>query len=219
MLAVLLACASPCAGSVPAKSRVTSIGSARRLLLGTTVTIEGTVTVPSGAFRASINDEGFALQDSSGGIYVSLKVNMNLRVRQRVRVTGRLGESMGLLLIVAESAKAVRTRGTGPEVKPESVASGRISEATEGRLVSVAGTMTRAVVSDLPYGYRVFLDDGTGEAQVYLSASTGIDPSSLRAGQRLSVKGFSGQYKDHYEVSPRFASDLGLRGWKRRPTP
>jgi uncharacterized protein YdeI (BOF family) len=205
--------------AVEAEDKVISIAEARRLPLGTLVTIEGAVTVPSGAFKASINDEGFALQDVSGGIYVSVKANASLRVGQRARVTGKLGESMGLLLVLPEGAQAVRGRGAGAQVKPESVASGRVSEATEGRLVRVAGMITRAVVSDLPYGYRVFLNDGTGEAQVYVSASTRIDPSHLRPGQRLSATGFSGQYKDHYEVSPRNASDLSLRIWKRRPTP
>jgi uncharacterized protein YdeI (BOF family) len=198
---------------------VMSIAGARRQPLGTLVTIEGSVTVPSGAFKSSIDNEGFALQDGSGGIYVSLKANMGIRVGQRVRVEGKLGESMGLLLVLPQSAAAIRARGAGARVKVESVASGQINEATEGRLVRVAGMITRAVVSDLPYGYRVFLNDGTGEAQVYVSASTGIDPSSLQPGQRLSATGFSGQYKDHYEVSPRFASDMGARRWKRRPPP
>lgn len=206
--------------SVSRKAKVVAIAEARRLPLETLVTIEGSVTVPAGSFKASINDEGFAVQDDSGGgIYVSVDAKQNLRVSQRVRVTGKLFEKRGLLMLLPESAKAIEALGAGAEVKPLTVASGQINETTEGRLVKVRGMMTRAVVSDLPYGYRIFLDDGTGEVQVFVSASTRIETRSLQQGQRLSVTGFSGQYEDHYEVSPRFPSDIVPLRWKRRPAP
>ena len=39
---------------------------------GTEITIEGFVTVAPGAFKSAMEDEGFALQDSSGGVYVKM---------------------------------------------------------------------------------------------------------------------------------------------------
>jgi uncharacterized protein YdeI (BOF family) len=188
--------------------------------LGTVLTIEGSVTVPSGAFKASVADDGFAVQDRSGGIYVSMKASLGLRVRQRVRLTGKLAESLGLLVIVPDDASAIEVRGRGKDLMPERVQTGKVNETTEGRLVKVAGKMTRAVTSDLPYGFRVFLDDGSGEVQIFVSASTNIDVSNLKRGQRLTVTGFSGQYKDHYEVSPRFQADISLLPKRnRRPAP
>ncbi|HEX8494005.1 MAG TPA: hypothetical protein VF658_14260 [Pyrinomonadaceae bacterium] len=203
------------------KTKVMLIADARRLPLGTIVTIEGSVTVASGAFKASVADEGFAIQDKSGGIYVSMSTGLGLLVRQRVRLTGKLAESLGLLVIVPVDAQAIEVRGQrGSEVKPENVLTGKIGETTEGRLVKVKGMMTREVVSDLPYGFRLFLNDGSGEIQVFVSASTKIDLSKLQMGQRLSVTGFSGQYKDHYEVSPRSQADIRLLiPRNRRPPP
>ena len=202
------------------KTKPIPIAEARRLPLGTTLTIEGSVTVPSGAFKASVADEGFAVQDSSGGIYVSMSTSLGLRVRQRVRVTGKLAESLGLLVIVPAGVQAIEARGRGPEVTPENISTGKIGETTEGRLVKVRGMLTREVTGDLPYGFRLFLNDGSGEVQVFVSASTKIDVSKLQMGQRVRVTGFSGQYKDHYEVSPRYPSDIGLLPpWNRRPTP
>ena len=52
--------------------RKISIGEARSLPLGTIVTVQGSVTVPSGAFSSSTFDQGFAIQDRTGGIYVSV---------------------------------------------------------------------------------------------------------------------------------------------------
>jgi hypothetical protein len=71
--------------------------------------------------------------------------------------------------------------------------------------------MTRPVSDDRPYGYKIFLDDGSGETQVFVPVSTGIDPlalPSLQAGQHLIVVGFSGRFNDTYEVIPRFSEDL-----------
>jgi uncharacterized protein YdeI (BOF family) len=196
----------------PPQSKVVSIAEARRLPLETLVTIEGSVTVPSGTFRSSISDEGFAIQDRSGGIYVGMKVNLNLRLHERVRVTGRLARSNEMLTLVPASAEDVRKRGRGPQVRPERISTGRVGEMTEGRLLKVAGRVTRAVVNDAPYGSRLFLDDGTGEIQIYVSASAGIDLSSLRPGRRVSATGFGAQYKDHYEIEPRFPADIRAIG-------
>lgn len=185
-----------------------AVAAARRLPPGTVVTVEGVVTVPSGTFKSSISDEGFAFQDRSGGIYVRMKTNLGLRLGQRVRVTGKLDQSNELLTIVPADAEAIKAIGRAVQMKPESVATGKINELTEGRLVKVTGKITRAVVADLPYGYRLFLDDGSGEIQVYVSASAQIDLSHLQPGQRVSATGLSGQYKDHYEVEPRIPADI-----------
>ena len=55
-----------------ADPKTISIAEARSLPLGTIVTIDGVVTVPSGAFSSSTFDQGFAIQDRTGGIYVSV---------------------------------------------------------------------------------------------------------------------------------------------------
>ena len=79
-----------------------SIAEARSLPLGTVVTIDGSVTVPSGAFSSSTFDQGFAIQDRTGGIYVSVPDNLGLTTRQQVRITGRLADTVlpGLLVLV-----------------------------------------------------------------------------------------------------------------------
>jgi uncharacterized protein YdeI (BOF family) len=193
----------------PTRAKPISIARARGLPSGTVVTIEGLVTVPSGAFKSSISDEGFAMQDGSAGIYVSMSENLGLRVGQRLRVTGKLVEHDGMLAIVAVGAESIESRGYGgPELRAQLVQTGKVGEATEGRLVKVKGKITRPLGDDLPYGFRLFINDGTGEIQVFISASTGIDPRALRVGERLSVTGLSGQYKDHYEISPRIPADI-----------
>jgi uncharacterized protein YdeI (BOF family) len=187
---------------------VVSIAAARALPPGTMVTVEGSVTVPSGAFKSGTSDEGFAMQDGSGGIYVRTAANLGLRVGGRVRVNGRLADSNGQLILVPTRASDVRARGRGTNIRAEAVSTGQINEATEGRLVQVTGTITKPIGNDLPYGYRLFIDDGSGEVQAFVYVSTGIDVRGLQPGQRVGVMGFGGQYNDHYEIIPRFQSDI-----------
>ena len=195
------------------QTTVVPVKAARALPLGSVVTVEGRVTTPPGAFRSSTEDEGFAVEDASGaGLYVRTSLRTALRVGRRARVTGRLEESNGKLVLVPADARGIEPLGRGvAPLRPQRFSTREIGEATEGRLVRVAGVVSKAVQDDAPYGFRFFMDDGTGEVQVFVSASTKISRAGLRPGRRVSATGFSGQYKDTYEVEPRFASDISFR--------
>lgn len=183
-----------------------SIAAARHLPLGTVVTVEGSVTVPSGVFASSFFDEGFAIQDPTAGIYVSMADNLGLRLRQEARVTGTLTDSGGLLVIVPASDSDVSVRGRSALVLPRFSRTGAIGEGTEGSIVVVAGRITR-LEDDEPFGQKVFVNDGSGEIRVFINNGASIDVSHLHPGQPVVVTGFSGQFID-YEIDPRFPSDL-----------
>lgn len=185
-----------------------SIAQARGLPLGTTVTVDGLVTVASGTFSSSTFDQGFAIQDSTGGIYVSVPVNHSLAPRQQVRVTGTLADSSGLLVIT--DVTAIKVMGRGRTVQPLSVATGDVGEDTEGTIVRITGTITQPIVNDLPFGFIIFVNDGSGEVHVFVCASTGIDVSGLSPGQTIEVTGFSGQFADDFEVDPRTQADIRI---------
>jgi hypothetical protein len=195
-----------------AAAAVISIADARNQLLGTVVTVEGSVTVPSGDFASSTFDQGFGLQDDTAGIYVSTSDNPNLNFHHRVRVTGEVADDgFGLLILRPASLADVETLPGALAVEPEPVATGGVSEATEGSLVEITGTVTRPVGNDLPFGYSVFIDDGSGETQVFIPASTGVNPFNIpfiEVGARITVVGFSGQFRAQYEVLPRFRGDI-----------
>jgi uncharacterized protein YdeI (BOF family) len=189
-------------------AKVISIAEARSLPLGTIVTIDGSVTVPSGAFSSSTFDQGFAIQDRTGGIYVSTSDNLGFAPRQQVRVTGTLADTVLPGLLVLVDVTDVKAHGSGPKVHPLSLDTGDVSESTEGLLVRITGTITQPVVNDLPFGFIIFVNDGSGEINVFVCASTGIDVSGLSPGQTIEVTGFSGQFADHFELDPRFQSDI-----------
>ena len=196
--------------SVSANSKTISIAEARSLPLGTVVTIDGSVTVPSGAFSSSTFDQGFAIQDRTGGIYVSVPDNLGFELRKQVRVTGTLADTVLPGLLVLVDVTEIEAHGTGPKVRALPVATGGVGEATEGKLVTITGTITQPVINDLPFGFIIFINDGSGEVHAFVTASTGIDVSGLAPGQTVEVTGFSGQFANSFEVDPRIQSDIRI---------
>jgi hypothetical protein len=125
--------------------RPIDIGAARQLPLGTVVTVEGSVTVPSGDFSSSSFDEGFAIQDHTGGIYVSVATNLGLTVRQRVLATGQLVDSFGVITqpVVPDPPfgdKVFVDDGSGPIRIFVNTSTGiDVSALAQGQLLSVIG--------------------------------------------------------------------------------
>ncbi|MFP5287340.1 MAG: hypothetical protein ACLGI9_16505 [Thermoanaerobaculia bacterium] len=57
------------------------------------------------------------------------------------------------------------------------------------------------------------MDDGSGETQIFIPASTGINPFKIpfiEVGARITAVGFSGQFLAQYEVLPRHRGDIRL---------
>jgi len=193
-----------------ADPKTITIAEARSLPLGTIVTIDGSVTVPSGAFSSSTFDQGFAIQDRTAGIYVSMPNNNGFTFKQQVRVTGRLADTVLPGLLVLVDVTEVKVHGSGPKVQPLPVATGDVGEATEGQIVKITGTITQPIVNDLPFGFIVFINDGSGEVHAFVCASTGIDVSGLSPGQTVEVTGFSGEFAGSFEVDPRTQDDIRI---------
>jgi hypothetical protein len=192
--------------------RPITIEEARSLALGTRVTIAGAVTTPSAVFASSFFDAGFAVQDRSAGIYVSLQTDLELQPNDHVQVTGVLADSFGLLILLPDTAEDVQVCAHGRHVSPKHLTTAAVGERSEGLLVSVTGVIVGAPQDDLPYGYKFVVDDGSGPLQIFVNLETEIDVGTLAAGQRVHVTGFSSQFDDHYEIDPRGPSDVRTLG-------
>src|SRR5262245_13259019 len=210
MAALLFIVAPGIAHSTPPDPKTISIAEARSLPLGTIVTIRGSVTVASGAFSSSTFDQGFAIQDRTGGIYVSVPDNLGFALRQQVRVTGKLADTVLPGLLVLVDVTDIQTQGKGPKVQPLPVATGDVGEETEGKLVKITGLITQPIINDLPFGFIIFINDGSGDVHSFVAASTGIDVSGLSQGQTIEVTGFSGQFANEFEVDPRTQDDIRI---------
>lgn len=191
-----------------AAEKTITIAEARSLPLGTVVTINGVVTVPSGAFSSGTFEQGFAIQDKTGGIYVSTADNLGFGLRQQVRVTGTLADAVQPGLLALVDVTDVKAHGAGPKVRPLPVSTGDVGEGTEGTIVRITGTISQPIFNDLPFGFIIVVNDGSGDINVFVNASTGISVSGFSQGQTIEVTGFSSQFADHFEVDPRIQDDI-----------
>jgi hypothetical protein len=166
---------------------------------GTPVTVEGIVSVPSGVI-----DAGFAITDGEAGIHVAADSTRRYAVGDRVRVTGRRGEAHGMATVQPDAVERIGKATLPP---PKTVRTGEVGEATEGWRVRVSGRAVTPVVSDLPYGYKLWIDDGSGRLQLFFAPT---DLRKVRVGQTVTAIGFSGQYDTVYEVLPTSPADLQI---------
>ncbi|NPC68806.1 DNA-binding protein [Corallococcus exiguus] len=192
---------------------VLSIEDARSRSNGSEVVVEGAVTVAPGTFSSALGDEGFAIQDDTGGIYVKLEEKLSFGLGARVRVSGTLDEQ-NMLRILKSVPEDVDLKSGTEQVSPKEVTTGGVNESVEGQLIRVSGAITQAFQDDSPYGYKLYIDDGTGEVQMFVHVSAGFDKASLQAltvGQRIAVVGLAAQYETTYEVAPRMPGDLSVQ--------
>jgi DNA/RNA endonuclease YhcR with UshA esterase domain len=135
-------------------------------------------------------------------------LDLEVKPGRLAQVTGILKDSFGLLVLVPAAGTDVTLGHAGFQPVPRLVATSAVGEPTEGKLVRVLGRITQAPTSDLPYGYKFWIDDGSGEVQIFVNVETGIDLAGLRLGQVVLVTGFSGQFDADYEVLPRSPHDI-----------
>lgn len=186
-----------------------TIAEARALADGETVTVAGYITVAPGTFNSATGELGFAIQDDTGGVYIKMSEELTFGLDTQVRVTGTLGQMAQLRVIEAAPADVSMLSGT-MTVAPATVATGSVNEDVEGELIKVTGAVTR-IEDDAPYGIKVYIDDGSGEVQVFVHLVDGngvIDTAGLAVDDEIEVTGLAAQYETTYEVAPRKADDL-----------
>ncbi|WP_041726160.1 Ig-like domain-containing protein [Caldisericum exile] len=178
-----------------------TIAEARAKPLGTTVYIRGNVTVVPGTFN-----RGFAIQDSTGGIYIYPSTQpTGISLGDVVEVKGTLYNYNNLLELSPVSYINRIGPGTCPD--PITLALDQVGESYEGFLVKVTGTVkSKSGTTNI----TIVLTDGTNDRQVYVYSSTGINTSNILVGDSITVTGFLGQYSSNYQIQPRYQSDILL---------
>jgi len=171
---------------------------------GARVTAEGVVIVPSGVI-----DPGFAISDGRRGVHVAADSDTRFMVGERVRVRGVAGDIHGLRSIRPE---AIERLGTGQVMGTRDVDPGDVGERTEGWIVRIHGRTTGPVQPDLPYGYKLWIDDGSGRVQVFMPPAVGAAFPQLAPGAEMTVTGFSAQYDSAYEVIPATRASVRVHG-------
>jgi hypothetical protein len=155
------------------------------------------------------------LQDATGGLPVRWDgPTTPLALGELVRVEGHLADPYGNLELRLPGDRPPLRQGTGSMPAPRRIGTGSLSEATEGMLVRLKGTVVAATRSSSGSA-AIDIDDGSGVARVAIPKTVDLDPLPHK-GERLIVIGIGGQrasargLADGYRVWPRRAADLTL---------
>ncbi|MBL4708379.1 MAG: hypothetical protein JKY48_08090 [Flavobacteriales bacterium] len=210
ILIVLISCQSKQDNKSESSSSLTvvPIQQARNLSIGSEVRIQGTISVASGNFFSS-TPFGYALQDNTAGIYIIDSIppmQDEFKLGEIVEVTGILGESNNMLFI--EEVTALK-KGKTKLISAVNVKTGEVDESTEGMILHTSGIID-SLFNDLPYGYKVYINDGSGLLNIFINTSTGLlsDTIEWQISDSFSVTGFSAQYDTEYEIEPRTRDDM-----------
>ena len=179
---------------------VETIARAYQLAADTRITVEGVVTVPPGLFNAKT----IYVQDATGGLKLYLRRGNapDLRLGDRLRVTGYLRDYHGQRELSIPGASWLTLLGPGASLQPRYVRTGSIGEAYESRLVMVVGQIT---------GFRqnsFWLDDGSGGVKITVDSDLSWQRPYFEKGETWSVVGVVSQYDETYRISPRYESDI-----------
>lgn len=202
---------SPSPNASPSAGAVMTISRARRVPVNTPVTIQGTVTLPTG-----VVDVGTAaVQDASGGILVRLSGDAGSLVRgERLEISGTRSTLSGMDTV--RITRPPRRLGTGREPAPLSVRTGSAGEAHESLVVVARGAVVASARRFASGTVSFEIDDGSGPLRVSVGASLEVNDGPLAAGAWVEVRGVLGQEtsgslpQEGYRIWPRAAGELRL---------
>jgi hypothetical protein len=184
-----------------------TVGAARQVAVGGTVTVRGVVTAEAGRLGTP---PLLAIGDATGGLPVKLADGMSAPARGTlVELRGTIHDPYGQTeLRLADGGLVVV--GVGPVPTPIAIAAGDPDESLEGRLAVVGGTITTGVTKATS-GDMTFTIEGSDGAplRIMADASAGLDSSILQKGAVVSLTGIIGQ-----RASRKGAPD-GYRLWVR----
>ncbi len=196
--------------------KILTIAQARALPVGSIVLIEGVITIGAGITRTSFTDA--YIQDESGAGLNVYKGGTDLDplvVRgNRLRLQGEIDEYSGKFEITNYTATLLATDVELPGVQQISTLEASTLE-YEGSFVEV-----KAVITDLYYaggGTNLIITDGSGEVTVRVWDTAGLDLSSFKINDRITVFGVISPYNSAGQILLGYQNDISLVTYEEAP--
>jgi PKD repeat protein len=172
--------------------------------IGDVVSVTGVVAVKPGV----LGSQYFYIVGSPGvQVYMYKKDFPDLKVGDRIRITGEISEALGETRIkLSERADIEMIDHVGIPT-PVGIDISEIGEPYEGWLIGVDGEITERKST------YMYVDDGTAEVKVYFKRGAGIPASTYEVGELVRVVGIVSQTKDGYQILPRSTDDIVTTGF------
>lgn len=185
-----------------------TIAAARDEPLGTPVLVEGVVTAGTDVY-------GFTsayFQDETGGIVLDQFGNDALVVVSRgdsIRVRGEVSEFNSELRVGGGNDMTVEILGSADVPAPRTVTATDVNDGLfQGELVTLEGATVTAV--DAGFNSTITVTDATGETDIFVDGTTGIDMSAVIVGETYSFTGTMSRFNDIFQIKPRSLDDIAL---------
>ncbi len=176
------------------------ISEAKKLPKYAKVKVAGIVSAPPGIY----SDQLFYISGSGIQIFgYGIKLS-DLAIGDKVEVSGMMSEIGGEKRIIVEEEKNIKVISHDNLLKPDIISTGDVGEKFEGYLISAEGKVSK-IEEDIFY-----IDDGSGEAKVYIKPETKIEKPEIKVGKYVAVTGQVSRTSLGYRVLPRFQGDIKL---------
>ncbi|MGL5314009.1 MAG: CehA/McbA family metallohydrolase [Peptostreptococcaceae bacterium] len=182
---------------------------------GEKVVVEGYVTAAS---NASAPGNSFFdviyIQDETGGVTVFGVSNKEVKLGQKVKLTGKIGTYLGdaQIVVTNEDTQLEIIDENINLVKPIDLSTkDSMLEEKEGLLVKVSGTVTKVE------GQDIFVNDGSGEARVYTEGYIGNSTvpdvadewkSRVSVGDKISAIGLASEDPEGHRLRVRDSAEI-----------
>jgi hypothetical protein len=165
---------------------------------GEKVKIQGTVIAAADILASRT----IWLQDDTAGLQAVLAEDASRPlVGDLIEAVGTVRSFQGRKRITV-AAGAVMVLASNRLVEPRTLPLDQLSAEYVDQLVTVTGLVSQTT------GGKIFVDDGSGEGEIYLKSSTGIVKPKMSVGDRLSVSGVVSATTSGLRILPRTAEDL-----------
>ncbi len=175
---------------------------------GTWITTSGTVTLPVNS-TTNVYTEFYIQDDTGYGVklfsYDQAAPEEILNRGTEIRVSGLIEEYFGVTEIIDYWYDIVSTGNPEPEPYNASTGDMALRQAMEGSWVRVTGQF----LNDPPEegSYTIQMDDGSGDIEIRIYETTGIDLSGYSTGDWMNIKGVLGLYQGDVQIIPGLPGD------------
>lgn len=127
-----------------------------------------------------------------------------IELGDEVEITGKISEVGGEERLLLEDEKDLKVLSHSNLIEPRLISTGDVNESVEGLLVIVEGKVSQ-IKNEVFY-----LDDGSGQAKIYIKPQTGIEKPEIKIGDWMVITGQLSQTSSGYRILPRFQQDIKL---------
>ena len=171
----------------------------KRFNIGDHVQVTGVVSVVPGVLGSQI----FYLAGSGIQVYCNKKDFPALKLGDKVQVTGEISETGGERRIKIKTRDDIKYISAEAEPAPHDIAVVDLED-NIGSLVRISGDLLEIK------GRNAFVDDGTGEAKVYLKTQIDTKELNWHTGDKVTIVGIASLTAAGARLLPRSSQDIAV---------